>query len=178
MPAKVITRVPEEEFAKMLEERVVPLSEKLEEISMKLTEKERKPREEKIEEIIAKIKAKQPEKIPEKIPKPPEEKPKPKEEVKDEHIHDDIDCPTCNKGHVHKMTSDGLTLKCTGDKCNEEFILMPKHADYVCDECGLPMKKPPEGNKIEGCPFCGNKKALLIENGIPSLKFDFTKKKK
>lgn len=169
---KPITKVPEEELARMIEERVSPLGEKLEEISIKLTkdrDRER-PKEEKIEEIIAKIKAKQPEKIK-------KQEDKEKEEVKDEHI-DDVDCPTCKTGHVHKVVGNSLALKCTENKCGEEYVLVSKNADHICADCGLPIKKPVEGKKLGECPFCYGHNAMKIKNGIPEIKFDFTMMKK
>lgn len=169
---KPITRTQEDEIAKMVEEKVSPLGEKLEEISAKLNEREKRPKEEKIEEIIAKIRAKKMETIQEK----PKEKPK--EEVKDEHVHDDIDCPTCSKGHVHKIAESGR-LKCSEDKCGEEFLVIPTHADAFCIGCGLPLKRPEGDKKIESCPGCGGQKAALIgKTGIPDIKFDFSKIKK
>ncbi len=167
-----ITKVPEEEIARLIEERVSPLGEKLEEISSKLTRREEKPKEEKFEEIIRKIR----EKTSEKIPKKEE---KSKEEKVEEKSHEDVDCPTCGTGHVHKVTGNGLTLKCTGDKCGEEFVMLSKSADHACRNCGFPLKKPVEGKKLDACPFCGtNKGADIFEKGEPQLKFDFTKMKK
>ncbi len=164
---KPVTKVPEEEIARLIEERVAPLGEKLSEISEKLTKKEERPKEEKIEEIIRKIKEKSSEKISEK-----------KEKV-EEKLHEDVNCPTCGVGHVHKVVSNGLTLKCTGDKCGEEFVMLSKSADHSCRNCGFPLKKPSEGKKLDACPFCNSSKgADIFEKGEPQLKFDFTKLKR
>jgi len=170
---KPITKIPEEEIARLIGEevskRVEPLDDKLNEISEKLN----KPKEEKINEILAKIRAKQPEKT-EKIT---EKEKKSKEGTKD--VHDEVDCPSCGTGHVHKVVGDGLTLKCTDDKCGEEFVMVSKSADHACRNCGFPLKKPSEGRKLDACPFCGtNKGAGIFEKGEPQLKFDFTKMRK
>jgi ribosomal protein L37AE/L43A len=167
---KPITKAPEEEIARLIEEKVSPLGDKLNEISEKLTKEGEKPREKKIEEIIRKIR----EKTVEKIVKDRE---KLKEEMKE--VHDKVDCPTCGVGHVHKVIGNGLTLKCTGDKCGEEFVMVSKSADHACRNCGFPLKKPSEGKKLNACPFCGTSKgADIFEKGKPQLKFDFTKMKK
>jgi DNA-directed RNA polymerase subunit RPC12/RpoP/ElaB/YqjD/DUF883 family membrane-anchored ribosome-binding protein len=77
----------------------------------------------------------------------------------------DILCPTCHKGHIHKLSSDGMVAKCTGEGCTEEYILVPKSSDYKCIGCGLPIKKLPGDKQLDDCPFCGSTKAK---------KFDFT----
>ncbi len=175
---KPITKVPEEEIARLIEERVSPLGEKLEEISSKLTRREEKreerPKEEKVEEIIRKIKERSPERVLSK-----EKEEKSKEEKAEEKSHENVDCPTCGTSHVHKVIGNGLTLKCTGDKCREEFVMLSKSADHSCINCGLPLKKPPEGKKLDTCPFCGSGKgADIFVKGEPQLKFDFTKLKR
>lgn len=76
----------------------------------------------------------------------------------DEHKYNDISCPTC-KGHVHKLEGAGVgKVKCTGDKCGIEYALIPTIADYKCDTCGSPKKKPIESNSSDICPFCNNNK--------------------
>ncbi len=161
---KPTTKIPEDKLAKMIEERVSPLGNKLNEISEKLTKKNKEPDEEKIEDIIRKIKNKQSEKII--------------EEKKLKEIHNDVDCPTC-ESHVHKMVGNDLILKCTGDNCGEEFAMLSKSATHSCRNCGFPLKKPAEGKGIKDCPLCGsNKGADPIEDNITHLNFDFSKTKK
>ncbi len=176
------TKSQEEVFSKILDERTKDLNTKLDEISLKMTSK---PKEEKIEEIIKKMKDKIPERISERLNKgidvnKVDEK---KDELKKvdevpkepEHVHDDVFCPSCQKGHIHKMENSGLKLKCTGKDCGEEYVVVPMSADYTCTNCGLPIKKD---EKMEACPFCNNKKAVPFSNGKPELKFDFSKMKK
>ena len=179
---KPITRTTEDVVDELLKERTKDINAKLDEISTKLTTK---PKDEKIEDIIRKMK----EKIPEKIvrreqdvvkPEHVEEKEVIKEPVKKEpeHTHDDVFCPTCGKGHIHKMESSGLTMKCADGKCGEKFFVIPEGADHSCSECGYPIKKPADDKVIEACPFCKNTKALPFSNGKPVIKFDFSKMKK
>jgi len=172
-----------EEFEKALDERTKDLSTKLDEISSKMTVK---PREEKIEDIIKKMK----ERAPEKIIRKPEVRGEPEivEPVKkiekiiekvEEHKHeDDVFCPTCNKGHVHKLDNSGLTMQCTDGNCKEKFFVIPESADYTCTECGYPIKKPSDDKSIDACPFCKNNMAQPFVNGKPTIKFDFSKLKK
>jgi predicted RNA-binding Zn-ribbon protein involved in translation (DUF1610 family)/DNA-directed RNA polymerase subunit RPC12/RpoP len=92
------------------------------------------------------------------------------EQVKDNHTHDGISCPTCKGGHVHKVESDksGLVYKCHGDKCGFEAVLVPMTADFKCNGCGAPIKKPDDPVKekeMEGCPFCKSKKAFKFDWG-------------
>lgn len=90
-------------------------------------------------------------------------------EQKGEHIHshDDILCPTCNKGHIHKMETDktGLVHKCTGPGCGEEYVMVNKKADYKCLRCNGPLKKPSEGKELDSCPFCGSTRAVHFDWG-------------
>ena len=179
---KPITRTTEDVVDKLLKVRTDPINEKLDEIAAKVT---MKPKDEKIEDIIRKMK----EKIPEKIIRKEQEivKPEPEvvkeivKEVKEEpkkepeHVHDDVFCPTCGKGHIHKMESSGLTMKCADGKCGEKFFVIPEGADHSCSECGYPIKKPADDKLIEACPFCKNNKAIPFSSGKPVIKFDFSK---
>ena len=187
------TKSQEEVFSKILDERTSGLDKKLDEIATKIAAK---PKEEKIEDIIRKMKEKTPERIlkkqeevkesvkepvkepikePEKLKEPVKE---PVKESEPEHIHDDVFCPTCQKGHVHKIESSGLKLKCTDGKCGEEYFVIPKSADHACTNCGFPIKKPEDEKSLDGCPFCSNNEAHPFKNGNPPLKFDFSKMKK
>ncbi len=170
---KPITKSTEEVFTKILDERTKDLNTKLDDIAAKMTAK---PKEEKIEEIIKKMK----DKVPERIVKHEEPVKEPVKEPVVEHNHeDDVFCPTCNKGHVHKMESNGLKMKCTGKDCGEELFIIPKSADFACTNCGFPIKKPADDKVIEGCPFCHNSKAAPFDmKGKPPLLFDFSKMKK
>lgn len=193
---KASTKSPEEELVKIIEERVAPLGNKLDEILDRQARKEEiskesqrqsheesqrqsheKPREEKIEDILKKIRDKSQEKlkIDEKIK---EEKSKEEKLKEATHDHIDIDCPTCGSGHVHKLVGNGLTLKCADGKCNDEFVMLSKTATHACSTCGFPVKKPAEGKKIGVCPMCGGAHADPIENGMTQIKFDFSKMKK
>ncbi len=105
----------------------------LDEISYKLA----RPRsEENVKDIISKMKSKQPEHI---------------------HRESEISCPNGDCGHKLKKTEKG-TLKCTGDKCGKEFIMVDKEADAYCVECGLPINSK-DKDKIDACPKCGSHKA-------------------
>jgi len=178
---KPITRTQDDiikEVEKSLKEKTDELGIKLDEISSKITVK---PREEKIEDIIKKMKDRVPEKIIRKLESPKEPEIVEIESVKkiEEHKHDDdVFCPTCNKGHVHKLDSSGLTMKCTDGKCGEKFFVIPESADYTCTECGYPIKKPSDDKSIDACPFCKNNMAQPFVNGKPIIKFDFSKLKK
>lgn len=167
------TKSAEEEFRKILDEKTKDFNEKLDEISTKLASK---PREEKIENIIQKMK----DRVPEKIIRGNIEKPieKPVEKPVEKHSHDDILCPSCSKGHVHKMESSGLKMKCTDGNCGEELFIIPKSADHSCTNCGFPIKKPADEKILDGCPFCGNTSAQQFNDGKPEIKFDFSKMKK
>ncbi len=172
---KPITKTTEEIFSEKLEERTKDLNTKLDEISSKLSSK---PREE-IEDVIRRLKNK----IPEKIVKKEQEIPKEPEIAKDakkepEHVHDDVFCPSCNKGHIHKIESSGLTMKCTDGSCGEKFFVIPEGADHTCTECGYPIKKPADEKILEACPFCKNNRAIPFSNGKPRIKFDFSKMKR
>ncbi len=173
------------EFEEALDVRTKDLGVKLDEISSKMTVK---PREENIQDIIKKMKERVPEKIIRKpeIPKEPEiVEPEPVKKITkiiekvEEHKHeDDVFCPTCNKGHVHKLDSSGLTMQCTDGNCKEKFFVIPESADYQCTNCGYPIKKPSDDKTIDACPFCKNNMAQPIINGKPTIKFDFSKLKK
>lgn len=174
------TKSTEEVFSKILDDKTKGLNEKLDEIASKMAAK---PKEEKIEDIIKKMKERTPEKIVKKdqdIVKTNVEKEDVKESVKkeSEHVHDDVFCPSCGKGHIHKMESSGLTMKCTDGNCGEKFFVIPEGADHSCSECGYPIKKPADDKLLEACPFCKNTKALPFSSGKPVIKFDFSKMKK
>lgn len=179
---KAVTKTTEEVFSKLLDERTKDLNVKLDEISAKMTSK---PKEEKIEDIIRKMK----EKVPERIIRKEQEIVKPESEVVKEEIkkepehdkhekHDDVFCPSCGKGHIHKLESSGLTMKCTDGSCGEEYFVIPKGADHTCTECGYPIKKPADDKLLEACPFCKNTKAIPFSAGKPVIKFDFSRMKK
>ena len=188
---KPITRTQDDivkEFEEVLDTRTKDLGIKLDEISNKMTTK---PREEKIEDIIKKMK----DRVPERIIRKPEVREESEPEIKrepepikkieeivkkvEEHKHeDDVFCPTCNKGHVHKLDSSGLTMQCTDGNCKEKFFVIPESADYTCTDCGYPIKKPADDKVLEACPFCKNNKAQPFINGKPAIKFDFSKLKK
>lgn len=170
------TKSTEEVFSKILDDRTKGLNEKLDEIASKMAAK---PKEEKIEDIIKKMKERIPEKIVKKdqdIVKIDVEKEVVKEPVKKEpeHVHDDVFCPLCTKGHMHKLENSGLTMKCTDNSCNEKFFVIPKSADHSCSKCGYPIKKPTDEKVLEACPFCKNSKAIPFSNGKPVIKFDFS----
>jgi Zn finger protein HypA/HybF involved in hydrogenase expression len=85
-----------------------------------------------------------------------------KENKEKGHVHDLL-CPTCKRGHVHKMESDGLSVKCIGPECGKEYVLIDKKSDYQCATCGVPIKKPEDpdvAKNMAGCPFCGGKKSV------------------
>lgn len=186
---KPITKTQEQEFEEILKEGTKPLYEKLEEISGKLTAK---PEEDKIKDILKRMKDKNSEKIIRREPEPkiveeprivevPKTEKRVEEVIKkaEEHKHDDdVFCPTCNKGHVHKLDSSGLTMKCTDGTCGEKFFVIPEGADHTCSNCGFPLKKPSDDKVIESCPFCKNDTAQQFVNGKPTLKFDFSKMRK
>ncbi len=156
------TRPPTDEIEKMIEGKTSELNEKLD----KLTEtikSTNKPKEENIDGILAKIKAKQA--ASQKV-ETPEEKKEEKKEVHDhDHNHEDIPCPTCMKGGMHKMVGSGLNLKCADGSCGKEYVIVPKDADAKCKTCGLPLNS---GIKVDSCPFCHGTGAKL---------FDFSKLK-
>lgn len=82
----------------------------------------------------------------------------------------DLLCPTCHKGHVHKVEADksGLVYKCHGDKCGFEFVMVAKNSDYKCVGCGAAIKRPESveyAKEMEGCPFCKSKKAIRFDWG-------------
>lgn len=175
------TKSTEEVFSKILDDRTKELNEKLDEIAIKMAAK---PKEEKIEDIIKKMKERTPEKIVKKdqdIVKTNVEKEDVKESVKkeSEHVHDDVFCPNCDKNHIHKMESSGLTMKCNGNDCGEEYFMIPKSSDSTCVGCGMPIKQSIfESKNLDHCPFCYGNKAIPFSNGKPVIKFDFTKMKK
>ncbi len=67
-----------------------------------------------------------------------------------------VPCPTCHTHdhqHILRPTNKG-TLKCSGDDCGEEFVLLPKAPDYKCTNCGTVHKKPAEAKDDDRCVFC------------------------
>jgi len=86
------------------------------------------------------------------------------EQAKHNHKDDEIACPTCKGGHIHKVDDkNGLIYKCTKDGCGFEAILVDTRSDFKCNNCGAPIKKPEDPTKekeMEGCPFCKSKKAV------------------
>lgn len=88
---------------------------------------------------------------------------KEKAEKAEKEKKDDILCPTCHTGHVHRVESNGLSVKCTGPGCGKEYVMVDKAADYQCSTCGVPIKKPSDPKSIEGCPFCGGRKAFKYD---------------
>lgn len=89
----------------------------------------------------------------------------------------EVYCPTCSSkehkhedGHEHKhklKKTDKGTLKCTGENCNTEYILLPTDPDYKCIGCGMPKKKPSgDVDEKDTCLFC---------NGNEFLKYDWNK---
>lgn len=162
------TRPPTDEIEKIIEGKTSEINKKLDELSETITKNAKsEDKKEKIDDILAKIKAKQAsqkttEEKKEEVP--PGEK---KEEKKEEHNHnhDDIPCPTCMKGGMHKMVGNGLNLKCADGSCGKEYIIVPKEADAKCKTCGLPLSSK---ITVDSCPFCNGKGAKL---------FDFSKLK-
>lgn len=136
-----ISKVPEEEFTKIVDERINALLE-LDKKQEKKTEKQD------VTDVLQKMKDKESDKI--------------SSVQTSVHDHDnEISCPTCGN-HIHKLTSNGLVAKCTGEKCGTEYIMVPKNADSKCTTCGMMWKKPNEKSNYEvaDCPMCGNKRAL------------------
>lgn len=89
--------------------------------------------------------------------KPPEDKDK----NEDVHKHeDDIDCPTCHTGHVHKLKEKDGILKCTGPGCDAEYRLISADPDFYCTNCNTPVKIPStkELENKYSCPTCGKDK--------------------
>lgn len=183
---KAITRTSEDivnDIVSDVSKKTEELSTKLDEISNKLA----KPKsDEKINEIIQRMKDKIPEKVVKNSTKQESlekheniEKHEPEKKEFDHSHENDLDCPSCSKGHIHKIENSGLTMKCTDGNCGEEFFIIPKSADHACTNCGFPIKKSiAESKNLNGCPFCNNKMAEPFSNGRPTLKFDFSKLKK
>lgn len=173
---KPITKTTEDVVDELLKKRTEELNTKLDEISSKMIPK-RREKDEKVEEIIRMMKGKVPERIVRKEPdevKKVEEIKKEPEKIK-EPEHYDVQCPTCEKGHIHRLESSGLTMKCTDGSCGEEYFVIPKGADHTCTKCGYPIKKPVDNKLLDACPFCKNDKAVPFSNGKPVIKFDFSK---
>ncbi len=153
------TRPTDEEYRKLLDEKVAPIDKKLDELNKRLDDTKLEGSEEvSVAETVEKMKGKGAS-VPKVIKTGKEDV------VQDEGSDEGVFCPTCDQGkHEHKIDFKGrvgLTGKCTGDKCGEEFILVPKKPDYHCTTCGLPMKKDiNEKNEIKSCPLCGNVRTL------------------
>lgn len=74
------------------------------------------------------------------------------------HSEDEIDCPTCKTGHVHKLKNDESGIfKCTGPECGKEFHLLSTTPDFQCIGCGTPIDKPATKELEDSyvCPTCG-----------------------
>jgi len=67
------------------------------------------------------------------------------------------DCPQC---HKHKIKITGLTARCVGPHCGNEYVIVPKNADHKCTNCGIPIKKSDE---LKACPFCSNESAKFFD---------------
>ena len=92
---------------------------------------------------------------------------KEREKLQKEKEESELDCPLCSgtkheHKHLLKKTEKG-TLKCSGEGCNTEYLLIPKDADYKCSGCGLPKKKPLEENPEDNCPYCNSKTFLKYD---------------
>lgn len=175
------TQKPTEEFEKILEEKTSGLNNKIDQLAKTIESsnkaRDEKPREEKVDDILSKIKAKQSAQERGVVEKNNPEK-------KEEHNHEDILCPGCHKGHIHKMVGDGLKVKCTGIDCGDEFALVPIQADAECKDCKFPLKIPKNAEIVNNdpvikahapgmsCPNCGGSKAVKLPN---TLTFNFSK---
>lgn len=73
------------------------------------------------------------------------------------HENEDIDCPTCKTGHVHKLKEKEGMFKCTGPDCGKEYHLISTTPDFQCVNCGTPVDKPlsKELEDKYSCPTCG-----------------------
>lgn len=178
------TRPPTDEIEEIVTKATSNLTEKIDKLEKTIEssskQRDEKPREEKVDDILAKIKAKQAaqEKLQEK------NVPEKKDDKKEEHNHEDILCPGCHKGHIHKMVGDGLKVKCTGPDCGDEYALVPVKADAECKTCHFPLKIPKTAEIVDNdpvikahapgmsCPNCGGTKAQKLLN---PLTFDFSK---
>lgn len=149
-----ITKIPEEEYKKMMEEK---LEEKLKPLDKEILSfkealaKEAKEKESK--DVAVKLAALSVTKID------PEIKPVPKVGGKaggERDEDDEISCPTCHKGHIHKLGIDGITATCTD--CGKKSFISPEDADSNCTTCGLAFKRPDENSKykVNECPRCKN----------------------
>jgi len=163
------TKQPTDEIEEIIEKATSGLSSKIDKLEKTIEESKQKPREENVDSILTKIRAKQ--EAAEKI-KSEKDKVESKKDDSKEHNHEDILCPGCHKGHIHKMIGDGLKVKCTGDGCGDEYIMVPIQPDHECKTCKFPIKKPKEGKNLDACPNCGNKTAVKLPN---VLTFDFNK---
>lgn len=169
---KPIWKKPDEELEIKVDAKVKSEIEKIkaeleakadERIKAILTEKEERTKKEKADKIQEAINTA-------KSIKEDKDKDKDKDNVATvekgkENVHDigkGIDCPTCHAGHVHKVETDksGLVYRCHGDKCGFEAVLVPKTADFKCNGCGMAIKKPEKPEDLDGCPFCGSRKAV------------------
>lgn len=81
----------------------------------------------------------------------------------------DILCPDCHKdgkvGHIHRVDPDktGMVWKCDDKGCGYEAVLVPKSSDYKCVGCGAAIKRPADPKSMDGCPFCGGRKAIRFD---------------
>lgn len=127
-------------FDKTIDAKTSELGSKIDRLAMST----QRPREEKVDDILAKIKAKQ---------------------GLTEHIHskDDVDCPGCAKGgnHHNLKTTDKGTLKCTGDHCGKEYLLVDKDFDAHCKDCGMLLNS--KTSKNEKCVNCGGTRGEMLK---------------
>lgn len=72
------------------------------------------------------------------------------------HEEDEIDCPTCHKGHIHKLKEEEGIFRCTGPDCGKEYHLLSTTPEFQCINCGTPVDKPSkEFEDKYSCPTCG-----------------------
>ncbi len=152
-------RKPEDDVARRVEEKVktevdskikTEVDKRVSEILKEREDKEKVQKAEKLKTAVDVAKAIKGESEKEKAEKENKEK-------------DDLLCPTCHIGHLHKMEQSGLSVKCVGDKCGREYVLLDTQADYQCKNCGIPIKKPDDPKSIDSCPYCGSKKAVKFD---------------
>jgi hypothetical protein len=162
---KPIWKRPEDEISQRVEEKVkVDLDTRIKNEVDKIVNEKLKEREEKEKTDKASKLAKAVD-VAKALKGEGEDKEKIEKEKKI--AENDILCPTCHQGHVHKLESDksGLVYKCHGDKCGLEHIFIPKNSDYKCVGCGMPLRKPEDPKSMDGCPFCHGSKAVKFDWG-------------
>lgn len=156
-------RKPGDDVAKRVEERVkTEVESKIKtevdkRVSELLKEREEKEKAQKVEKLKAAVD------VAKAIKGESEKESVEKAEKENKEKKDDLLCPTCHTGHLHKMEQSGLSVKCVGDKCGKEYVLLDTQADYQCKNCGIPIKKPDDPKSIDSCPYCGSKKAIKFD---------------